>query len=236
MRPRVKKIPGYQRGSMDGLPGNLRTELEKIERAQPNTDTVLIDEDYDLKLGTRIILVDTSAGAINIALGPASRRFALPITVVKLTADENVVNVLPATDELISGAAALQLDDQYIAYSFHPDGISNWWLEGVHEEVVRITPGQIVKVIVNKHGKVIGSGGPITELDIEFSDIETLNASELMHGLLPKLSGDPDEFLNGVGEWAVPAGGGGGGGGGDIDGGHADSIYGGTTPIDGGGA
>jgi hypothetical protein len=42
------------------------------------------------------------------------------------------------------------------------------------------------------------------------SDITDLDASDLAHGLLPKLSGVVTEFLNGLGAFSVPAGGGGG--------------------------
>ena len=44
------------------------------------------------------------------------------------------------------------------------------------------------------------------------------------------------KFLRDDQTWQVPAGGGGGGGSGSLDGGTASSTYGGTTPIDGGGA
>jgi hypothetical protein len=36
------------------------------------------------------------------------------------------------------------------------------------------------------------------------TDVTTLNASTTKHGLLPKLSGLPGEFLNGAGSFAVP--------------------------------
>jgi hypothetical protein len=49
-------------------------------------------------------------------------------------------------------------------------------------------------------------GGQITELAFNFSDITTANASTTEHGLLPKLSGNSAEFLNGNGGWSTPAG------------------------------
>lgn len=48
-------------------------------------------------------------------------------------------------------------------------------------------------------------------------DTIDLNATTARHGLLPKLSGSPSQFLNGSGEWAIPAGGGGGDGGAPVD-------------------
>jgi hypothetical protein len=43
------------------------------------------------------------------------------------------------------------------------------------------------------------------------TDVTTLNATDQAHGLLPKLSGDANQFLSGAGTWATPAGGEGGG-------------------------
>ncbi|MDR4491372.1 MAG: hypothetical protein R2685_10805 [Candidatus Nitrosocosmicus sp.] len=43
------------------------------------------------------------------------------------------------------------------------------------------------------------------------TDITTLNANTTKHGLLPKLSGDANQYLNGSGTWSTPAGGEGGG-------------------------
>ena len=52
--------------------------------------------------------------------------------------------------------------------------------------------------------------GPTSKLDALAppDDTTTLDATTLLHGLLPKLSGSATEVLNGVGSWAVPAGGG----------------------------
>lgn len=41
------------------------------------------------------------------------------------------------------------------------------------------------------------------------SDNTNLNATTTRHGLLPKLSGNASQYLNGLGQWSVPAGGGG---------------------------
>lgn len=45
----------------------------------------------------------------------------------------------------------------------------------------------------------------------EPNDTTQLDATTDRHGLLPKLSGNSSEFLNGLGQWATPGGGGGGG-------------------------
>ena len=42
-----------------------------------------------------------------------------------------------------------------------------------------------------------------TEADLSFTDITTANATSLLHGLLPKLSGVATEYLNGNGAWAT---------------------------------
>ena len=44
--------------------------------------------------------------------------------------------------------------------------------------------------------------------DLKFSDSNKKNASTSKHGLLPKLSGDPTQYLDGEGNFTVPAGGG----------------------------
>lgn len=237
-RPARFRIPGYTRGQRvlstpTQIAAHLQTEFEKLERAQPNTDTVAIVDDYEIGPFDRTILVDTSIGDVVIQLKPAKVRFALPLVIVKVSRDFNNVRVQAAAGDLINDALGLTWTEPFIAYSLHPDGTTHWWLEGFHEEVTPIAPGQIVKVIVNKRGRVIGSGGPITEHDIALVDVLTLNATIARHGFLPKLPGDASLFLDGMGAWTAPAG---SGSSGQIDGGDADSIYGGTTPVDGGGA
>jgi hypothetical protein len=58
------------------------------------------------------------------------------------------------------------------------------------------------------HGNAIGapSYGPVVEADISLSNVSTLNVSTAQHGLTPKLSDDPSQFLNGQGNWTTPAG------------------------------
>lgn len=51
----------------------------------------------------------------------------------------------------------------------------------------------------------IGSA-TVTEDDLSFSDVTTANADASKHGLLPKLSGNAGEFLNGTGGWTTAAG------------------------------
>jgi hypothetical protein len=52
------------------------------------------------------------------------------------------------------------------------------------------------------HPKVLS-----TEDDIYFSDVTTLNSSTGQHGLLPRLSGNAGQYLNGGGSWATPSSG-----------------------------
>lgn len=56
----------------------------------------------------------------------------------------------------------------------------------------------------------------IAEAKFLFSDITTANASTVMHGLLPKLSGSGSDCFRGDGTWNACATGGGGGGSGDF--------------------
>lgn len=53
-----------------------------------------------------------------------------------------------------------------------------------------------------------GNSGLVTEDDLDFSDVTTANSTAAQHGLLPKLSGNPAEFLAGDGSWQPAAGGG----------------------------
>lgn len=48
----------------------------------------------------------------------------------------------------------------------------------------------------------------VTEANLSFTDITTANATSSQHGLLPKLSGNAAEFLNGDGAWSTLPGGG----------------------------
>lgn len=53
----------------------------------------------------------------------------------------------------------------------------------------------------------------ITAIEDAFlTDSTSLNASTVIHGFLPKLSGSSDEYMNGIGEWGTPATGGAGAG------------------------
>lgn len=45
----------------------------------------------------------------------------------------------------------------------------------------------------------------IDESNLSFTDVTTANATSLLHGLLPRLSGDSAQYLNGQGNWATPA-------------------------------
>ena len=51
-------------------------------------------------------------------------------------------------------------------------------------------------------------GSSIEEAELNFSDVTTNNASTTKHGLLPKLSNNSSQYLNGTGNWSTPAGGG----------------------------
>lgn len=56
----------------------------------------------------------------------------------------------------------------------------------------------------------------VDEARLSFTDITTANATELKHGLLPKLGGGTTNFLRADGTWAEPPGTGGGGGSGTV--------------------
>tara|TARA_R110000868_G_scaffold38259_2_gene134058 strand:- start:744 stop:1076 length:333 start_codon:yes stop_codon:yes gene_type:complete len=79
-----------------------------------------------------------------------------------------------------------------------------------------VIPSQSNSVVANVNGRLLFTQtlpdkvqGNIFAEKIQLSDSIANNASTTKHGLLPKLSGDDDEFLDGKGNWSIPKGGGG---------------------------
>lgn len=66
----------------------------------------------------------------------------------------------------------------------------------------------------NKFLRQVSSGTPsmeqVADADLATTDITTNNVSITKHGFAPKASNDATEYLDGTGDWSVPAGGGGG--------------------------
>lgn len=108
-------------------------EFQKIQRAQPNMRTVQITEDYDVDIRDRLILVDTTAGNVNVFLKSATENQILPLGIIKTSSDTHHVIVHALGAELIAGptGAFTSLDWNLtgVGYEFHQDGISNWWVE-----------------------------------------------------------------------------------------------------------
>lgn len=55
------------------------------------------------------------------------------------------------------------------------------------------------------HNHTSGCGAGIAENALSLSDVATANASTSQHGFLPKLDNNSTHFLNGQGQWAMPA-------------------------------
>jgi len=53
---------------------------------------------------------------------------------------------------------------------------------------------------------LVTAGADIQESEITFTDITDNNASTVKHGFLKKLPNNAAQFMNGVGDWATPAG------------------------------
>lgn len=53
-----------------------------------------------------------------------------------------------------------------------------------------------------------GGSGTVTESDLSLSDVTTNDVSTTKHGFAPKLPNDASKYLDGTGNWTVPAGGG----------------------------
>ena len=58
----------------------------------------------------------------------------------------------------------------------------------------------------NAHRHYGTDGFYITERAFKFIDVELGNVSNATHGLMPKLSGDVTEYLNGIGTWTLITG------------------------------
>jgi hypothetical protein len=74
--------------------------------------------------------------------------------------------------------------------------------------VVTITGGGGASSDLIEHAHTGSTDGGLLRLDTIMSptDSTSLDSSTDMHGLLPKLSGSSDDYLNGFGQWSVPAG------------------------------
>lgn len=57
------------------------------------------------------------------------------------------------------------------------------------------------------HGGSTPSYSGVTESDLLLSNVNTANADETKHGLLPILSGNANQWLDGAGNWSTPSGG-----------------------------
>ena len=138
MSPPVITTPkGYARGVVQNATPNavatsVGTELAKVERAQPNMRTVQITEDYDVDPRDRTILVDTTAGDVNVNLRSAKQQLVLPLDIIKTSSDGNSVQVLAQSGESIGGPlgalTGLVWAELGVGFSLHPDGLGQWWV------------------------------------------------------------------------------------------------------------
>jgi hypothetical protein len=134
--PKVTKIPGtYSKAPTPtlpaALPAHVRKELEKLQRAQPNTDTVRVSDDYEVQPADRILLVDSTDGSVTITMRKARTLLAMPLVIVKMLEDNNVI-IEPFGNDTIGGEASLTLADVAVAYMFLPDGIDTWWVSSAY--------------------------------------------------------------------------------------------------------
>lgn len=66
-----------------------------------------------------------------------------------------------------------------------------------------------LQVTLLNHVTDLNNPHQTSDVNLDFSDVTTNNASTSQHGFLPKLSGIATQYLNGVGSWTTPSGGGG---------------------------
>lgn len=67
----------------------------------------------------------------------------------------------------------------------------------------RLAIGSSTQVL---HGGSVPTWLPVVEADLALTDITTANATTLLHGFLPRLSGSATQFLNGQGNYATISG------------------------------
>ena len=82
-------------------------------------------------------------------------------------------------------------------------GLGDMVYAGSNKEFVRLPIGALNTVL---HGGTTPSWSNVVEGDFSFTNITTANASTTAHGLLPVLSNNGAQFLNGVGNWTTPTG------------------------------
>lgn len=183
-RPLTTSVPGYVRGVIPlsdpaALAKSMRSELDKIQRAQPNTNTVSITEDYVLTSQDRTVLVDTTAGDVTITLFSAKRRLVLPVSIIKISDDANAVTLMPPTGESIGTGPFLAWSDPQVAYTLHPDGRTHWWIESSANEAV-VPTLDVYSVGGATADTIHWSGGGVTTLAIDGGTPATPPASPIV--------------------------------------------------------
>lgn len=73
-----------------------------------------------------------------------------------------------------------------------------------NKSVNGVTPSILAGANVVLHGD--GTYTAVTEADLSTTDVTTANSTTLKHGLLPKLSGNASQFLDGNGNYSTPSG------------------------------
>jgi len=114
----------------------------------------------------------------------------------------------PAITAARALAIPLLLADDIMAVTATSQTFSNKVLDATCNVTAAVGSGAAAHATTHESG---GSDPIPLDLLAAPSDITTLNASITAHGLLRKLDNNATHFLNGVGNWAVPAGGAGGG-------------------------
>jgi len=77
------------------------------------------------------------------------------------------------------------------------------WIDSDLTVVGEATTQTLTNKTINASNNTLSN---ITEAMLSFSDVTTLNSTTSQHGFLRKLSGTSTQFLDGSGNWSVPAG------------------------------
>jgi hypothetical protein len=104
---------------------NLTNRVERIERNSGKATFVRPTTTAYLASRNDVVLADATGGVINVTLPPPA--FGITVTVKRLNAGANVVNVLPNGTELIDNAASDNITSQYVSFTYISDG-TNWWV------------------------------------------------------------------------------------------------------------
>jgi len=137
---------------------------------------------------------------------------------VGITDTAPTIDVASAAGFPSTGDYRIRIGNEYMLVT-GGQGTTTWTVKRAVEDASRFPAAAHIAGDAVKHvmtaagiGQVISDSVAATKLDALATPDDTtdLDATSTEHGLLPKLSGNASDYLDGSGAWSTPAGGGGG--------------------------